>query len=128
MWCTHTTLQLGWYQALYGVRVKRYVHAGLDARAAAAVMSAVRNVASNGRTVMVTIHQPSVEIFESFDALVLLGMGGTIIYSGPLGQQSANLIRYFQVRTHTCVQSAVFNLQCSICGVQTRWDLNHLVT
>lgn len=102
--CVCTTLQLGWlmYQALCGVRVKRTADAGLDARAAAAVMSAVRNVASNGRTVMVTIHQPSVEIFESFDALVLLGMGGTIIYNGPLGQQSANLIRYFQVRTQTC--------------------------
>ncbi len=39
---------------------------GLDARAAAIVMQAVRNVARNGRTVMVTIHQPSIEIFEAF--------------------------------------------------------------
>jgi ABC-type multidrug transport system ATPase subunit len=45
---------------------------GLDARAAAIVMSAVRNVASSGRTVMVTIHQPSIEIFEAFDTLLLL--------------------------------------------------------
>jgi ABC-type multidrug transport system ATPase subunit len=35
-------------------------------------MSAIRNVASSGRTVMVTIHQPSIEIFESFDTLLLL--------------------------------------------------------
>jgi hypothetical protein len=35
-------------------------------------MSAVRNVASSGRTVMVTIHQPSIEIFEAFDTLLLL--------------------------------------------------------
>jgi hypothetical protein len=45
---------------------------GLDGRAAAIVMSAVRNVASSGRTVMVTIHQPSIEIFEAFDTLLLL--------------------------------------------------------
>ena len=37
---------------------------GLDARAATTVMRAVRNVARNGRTVIVTIHQPSIEIFE----------------------------------------------------------------
>ena len=37
---------------------------GLDARAAAIVMRAVRNVALNGRAVLVTIHQPSIEIFE----------------------------------------------------------------
>lgn len=48
---------------------------GLDARAAAIVMSAVRNVASSGRTVMVTIHQPSIEIFEAFDTLLLLQVG-----------------------------------------------------
>jgi hypothetical protein len=46
--------------------------AGLDARAAAIVMRAVRNVALSGRTVMVTIHQPSIEIFEAFDMLLLL--------------------------------------------------------
>jgi ABC-type phosphonate transport system ATPase subunit len=37
---------------------------GLDARAAAIVMSAVRNVALSGRTVMVTMHQPTTELFE----------------------------------------------------------------
>ncbi len=41
--------------------------AGLDARAAAIVMKSVRNVGNNGRTVIVTIHQPSIEIFEAFD-------------------------------------------------------------
>ena len=37
---------------------------GLDARAAAVVMSAVRNIGNAGRAVVVTIHQPSIEIFE----------------------------------------------------------------
>lgn len=41
-------------------------------------MRAVKNVARNGRTVLVTIHQPSIEIFESFDALVLLQKGGRV--------------------------------------------------
>ena len=51
---------------------------GLDARAAVIVMQAVKNVSRNGRTVMVTIHQPSIEIFETFDAMVLLQAGGRV--------------------------------------------------
>ncbi|KAL0412870.1 UNVERIFIED_CONTAM: Pleiotropic drug resistance protein 3 [Sesamum radiatum] len=40
---------------------------GLDARAAAIVMRAVKNVADTGRTIVCTIHQPSIDIFEAFD-------------------------------------------------------------
>lgn len=40
---------------------------GLDARAAAIVMRTVRNTVDTGRTVVCTIHQPSIEIFEAFD-------------------------------------------------------------
>ena len=40
---------------------------GLDARAAAIVMRAVKNVVDTGRTIVCTIHQPSIDIFESFD-------------------------------------------------------------
>ncbi|KAL2519856.1 ABC transporter G family member 39 [Forsythia ovata] len=43
---------------------------GLDARAAAIVMRAVRNTVDTGRTVVCTIHQPSIDIFESFDESV----------------------------------------------------------
>jgi ABC-type multidrug transport system ATPase subunit len=40
---------------------------GLDARAAAIVMRTVRNTVNTGRTVVCTIHQPSIDIFEQFD-------------------------------------------------------------
>ena len=39
--------------------------AGLDARSAAVVMRAVRNIVDTGRTVVTTIHQPSIDIFEA---------------------------------------------------------------
>ncbi|KXZ50448.1 hypothetical protein GPECTOR_16g622 [Gonium pectorale] len=68
---------------------------GLDARAASIVMRAVRNVARNGRTVMVTIHQPSIEIFEAFDQLLLIQRGGRTTYFGPVGRNSDDLIAYF---------------------------------
>ncbi|KAL2477702.1 ABC transporter G family member 37 [Forsythia ovata] len=69
---------------------------GLDARAAAIVMRAVKNVANTGRTIVCTIHQPSIDIFEAFDELVLLKVGGHVIYCGPLGQHSCEVIRYFE--------------------------------
>ncbi|CAI0422027.1 unnamed protein product [Linum tenue] len=64
---------------------------GLDARAAAIVMRAVRNTVDTGRTVVCTIHQPSIDIFESFDELLLLKRGGQEIYVGPLGTHSSLL-------------------------------------
>ncbi|KAM3747770.1 hypothetical protein ACB098_05G059600 [Castanea mollissima] len=69
---------------------------GLDARAAAIVMRTVRNTVDTGRTVVCTIHQPSIDIFEAFDELFLMKNGGKEIYVGPLGRQSCHLIQYFE--------------------------------
>ncbi|KAJ4981232.1 hypothetical protein NE237_032069 [Protea cynaroides] len=69
---------------------------GLDARAAAIVMRVVKNVVDTGRTIVCTIHQPSIEIFEAFDELILLKAGGHMIYAGPLGQHSSRIIEYFE--------------------------------
>jgi ABC-type Mn2+/Zn2+ transport system ATPase subunit len=44
---------------------------GLDARAAAIVMRTVRNTVDTGRTVVCTIHQPSIDIFEAFDEVCI---------------------------------------------------------
>ncbi|XP_028768416.1 pleiotropic drug resistance protein 2 isoform X2 [Neltuma alba] len=70
---------------------------GLDARAAAIVMRTIRNTVDTGRTVVCTIHQPSIDIFEAFDELLLMKRGGQVIYSGPLGRNSQDLIEYFEV-------------------------------
>ncbi|KAK7839281.1 abc transporter g family member 40 [Quercus suber] len=69
---------------------------GLDARAAAIVMRTVRNTVDTGRTVVCTIHQPSIDIFDTFDELLLLKVGGEQIYAGPLGGRSSHLIKYFE--------------------------------
>ncbi|KAJ0007114.1 hypothetical protein Pint_29977 [Pistacia integerrima] len=69
---------------------------GLDARAAAIVMRTVRNTVDTGRTVVCTIHQPSIDLFEGFDELFLLKRGGQEIYVGPLGHRSCHLVKYFQ--------------------------------
>ncbi|KAL9440125.1 hypothetical protein AB3S75_018895 [Citrus x aurantiifolia] len=69
---------------------------GLDARAAAIVMRTVRNTVDTGRTVVCTIHQPSIDIFDAFDELLLMKRGGEEIYVGPLGRHCSQLIKYFE--------------------------------
>ena len=60
---------------------------GLDARAAAIVMRTVRNTVDTGRTVVCTIHQPSIDIFEVRLPSSLKRNGTTKVYShsGVLG-------------------------------------------
>ncbi|WRX10696.1 ABC transporter-like [Theobroma cacao] len=69
---------------------------GLDARAAAIVMRVVKNISSTRRTIVCTIHQPSIDIFEAFDEVILMKRGGHIIYSGELGLHSSKLVEYFE--------------------------------
>lgn len=45
---------------------------GLDARAASIVVRAMRNIATTGRTVVCTIHQPSLAVFSVSFTRVLL--------------------------------------------------------
>jgi ABC-type multidrug transport system ATPase subunit len=54
---------------------------GLDSAAAFFVVSTLRNLARDGRTVIASIHQPSSEVFELFDNLTLLS-GGRLVYFG----------------------------------------------
>ena len=69
---------------------------GLDTRAASIVMRCLRRIADSGIAVVATIHQPSVAIFNSFDTLLLLKRGGETVYFGDLGDESYNMINYFE--------------------------------
>jgi ABC-type multidrug transport system ATPase subunit/ABC-type multidrug transport system permease subunit len=68
---------------------------GLDARSAQIVMRGVQSISRTGRTVLCTIHQPSISIFELFDALLLLQAGGYTAYFGDLGKDSVTMLEYF---------------------------------
>jgi ABC-type multidrug transport system ATPase subunit len=65
---------------------------GLDSFAAAQVMKLLDRVAKAGNTVLFTIHQPSSNIFSSFDRLILLNKG-QIMHQGNvsnIGEDFAN--------------------------------------
>ena len=56
---------------------------GLDATSAKIVISALKDLAKLGTTVVAVIHQPRYSIFTLFDQLLLLGKGGATVYNGP---------------------------------------------
>ena len=51
---------------------------GLDSTSAVALIDVLRELANQGKTVITSIHQPSSQIFQSFDQLILLADGKTI--------------------------------------------------
>lgn len=56
--------------------------AGLDATTALEVLTGVRGLANSGRTVVVSLHQPSAEMFDLFDTCLLLTREGYQAYFG----------------------------------------------
>ncbi|KAH0704714.1 hypothetical protein KY285_018992 [Solanum tuberosum] len=102
---------------------------GLDARAAAIVMRTVRNTVDTGRTVVCTIHQPSIDIFEAFDELLLMKRGGQVIYAGPLGQHSQKIIEYFEAipgvqKIKEKYNPATWMLEASSISTETRLGMD----
>ena len=69
---------------------------GLSSEDAEVVVRLVQRLSQSGSTVIMTIHQPSLEIFKLFDALVVIGRDrpapGGCVYFGPAYQES---LRFF---------------------------------
>ncbi|KAF8557467.1 pleiotropic drug resistance ABC transporter [Imleria badia] len=69
---------------------------GLDSQSAWAVVTFLRELADSGQAILCTIHQPSGELFQVFDRLLLLRKGGQTVYFGNIGERSMTVIEYFQ--------------------------------
>lgn len=69
---------------------------GLDAQASYNIMRFMRKLTDQGQAILCTIHQPSSQLFEFFDDLLLLAKGGRTVYFGDLGLDSSFLINYFE--------------------------------
>ena len=80
---------------------------GLDSAMANEVISCLRSLALEGRTVVCTIHSPTATAFAKFDNLIMLH-SGRLIYGGPLLKAAT----YFEksLGTKKPVDSAAFSL------------------
>ena len=70
---------------------------GLDAEGAFNVMESIRAIADTGRSVVCTIHQPSPDVFQLFDSILLLH-AGKMVYCGPTGEREGEsdvVMNYF---------------------------------
>ena len=68
---------------------------GLDSFSAVQLCQVLKKVANAGASVLFTIHQPSSEIFASFDHLILMNKG-RVMYQGSV----RGVPRYFKERGH----------------------------
>jgi len=70
---------------------------GLDSSTAYTLVEKLNRLASSGRTIVTTIHQPSTDIFNMFDRLILLAEGH-MVYSGP----TKEVVNYFAKLGYEC--------------------------
>eukprot|EP01065_Artemidia_motanka_P053419 TRINITY_DN98_c0_g1_i2.p1 TRINITY_DN98_c0_g1~~TRINITY_DN98_c0_g1_i2.p1 ORF type:complete len:646 (+),score=226.29 TRINITY_DN98_c0_g1_i2:78-1940(+) len=64
---------------------------GLDSSRASQVMSILRQLAvREKRTILLTIHQPSSNMFDLFDRLLLMAPGGLCVYDGPASEATGH--------------------------------------
>ncbi|OUM52137.1 hypothetical protein BVG19_g1297 [[Candida] boidinii] len=69
---------------------------GLDSQSSWAIIQVLRQLAKAGQAILCTIHQPSATLFESFDSLLLLKVGGKTVYFGDIGPNSQIVLNYFE--------------------------------
>lgn len=68
---------------------------GLDGQSAYNTVRFLRKLAAVGQAVLVTIHQPSAQLFAQFDTLLLLAKGGKTVYFGDIGDHAKTVKEYF---------------------------------
>jgi ABC-type multidrug transport system ATPase subunit len=69
---------------------------GLDSQSSWTICQFLRRLADHGQAVLATIHQPSAQLFQTFDRLLFLAKGGKTVYFGEIGNQSSTLLKYFE--------------------------------
>ena len=69
---------------------------GLSSRDTREVMKLLRDLADHGHTIIVTIHQPSQEVYEMMDHIMLLTKGGKLAFYGPTTPDSYDYFKASQ--------------------------------
>lgn len=75
---------------------------GLDGQAAFNTVRFLKKLAAAGQAILVTIHQPSAQLFAEFDNLLLLAKGGNTVYFGEIGKNAFKVREYFAKNDAPC--------------------------
>lgn len=78
---------------------------GLDGQSAFNIVRFLRKLADAGQAILVTIHQPSAQVFSFFDTLLLLNKGKTA-YFGEIGANGSVLRKYLKRNGAPCPEGA----------------------
>jgi ABC-type multidrug transport system ATPase subunit len=71
---------------------------GLDAFTALSIVDVLRGLSLEGRTLVVTIHQPRSDLFAHFGNILLLARGGHPVYAGP----AQDMLPHFAAQGYEC--------------------------
>ncbi|KAF2661680.1 P-loop containing nucleoside triphosphate hydrolase protein [Lophiostoma macrostomum CBS 122681] len=71
---------------------------GLDAFTALSIMDVLRGLANEGRTLVLTIHQPRSDLFAHFGSILLLARGGHPVYAGT----AQGMLQHFESHGYRC--------------------------
>ncbi|MFP4046534.1 MAG: ATP-binding cassette domain-containing protein, partial [Bacteroidales bacterium] len=82
---------------------------GLSSRDSENILDLLKELTLKGKLIFAVVHQPSSDIFKMFDKLMILDMGGYLIYSG----EPIESLVYFK----SSIQHANWNeSECPVCG------------
>jgi ABC-type multidrug transport system ATPase subunit/ABC-type multidrug transport system permease subunit len=79
---------------------------GLDGQAAFNTVRFLRKLSAAGQAILVTIHQPSAQLFAQFDKLLLLSKGGKTVYFGDIGENADAVKCYLAQHGSPCPPEA----------------------
>lgn len=80
---------------------------GLDSQTSWAICDLMEKLKNSGQAVLCTIHQPSAMLFQRFDRLLFLALGGKTVYFGDIGENSKTVSSYFERNgAHPCPPDA----------------------
>lgn len=79
---------------------------GLDGQAAYNTIRFLRKLTEAGQAILVTIHQPSAQLFAQFDKLLLLAPGGKTVYFGDIGPNADTIKQYLEHHGAPCPPEA----------------------
>ena len=74
---------------------------GLDAFTALTIIDVLKDLAKEGRTIILTIHQPRSDLFKQFGNVLLMARGGDVVYSG----DASRMLSHFESLGFSCDQN-----------------------